>query len=644
MVQAELLQAVRRAAASLARRQRPDGHWLFPLEADATIPADYVLLQHYLDRIDDGLNARIGTYLRRIQSPGGGWPQYTGGSFDLSVSVKAYFALKAVGDATDAPHMLRARERILEQGGAEQASVFVRIQLALFGVVPWNSLPAMPVEILLLTRWFPVTIWRVAYWSRTFIVPLVVLQALRPTARNPRKVAIDEIFRTPPDQVQVFDRARSTSTWSHLFRLADTLLRWVEPYWPRGFRRRAIAAAVSFVEERLNGEDGLGAIYPPMAYALMMFDALGYSPDHPLVATAWRALHRLVIVEGQEAYCQPCVSPVWDTALVGHALRAATDCGAGDYRRAVTNACNWLAGRQVTQVRGDWAVSRPRLAPGGWAFQYRNDHYPDLDDTAIVALLLHADDEARYQSAVERARRWIAGMQGRAGAWGAFDVDNDRHVLNHVPFADHGALLDPPTADVTARCLSLLATLGRTEDAPHRARALAWLRQAQEQDGSWFGRWGLNHIYGTWSVLEALSAAKVAPSDTMVRRAVAWFRTIQRDDGGWGEDARSYEAAAYVEAAESLASQTAWAMLGLMAAGETGPALSRGAEFLVRMQGDGDAWPERLFNATGFPRVLALKYHGYPVVFPLLALARYTALHSNPRSESAQQLCSVDTC
>lgn len=633
------LQAVQRGADGLLRRQRPDDHWVFPLEADATISADYVVLQHYLDRIDDGLNGRIGTHLRRIQAAEGGWSQYPSGPFDLSVSVKAYLALKAIGDPADAPHMVRARERILERGGAERANVFARIQLALFGVAPWDSLPAMPVEMLLLPRWFPITIWRVAYWSRTFIVPLVVLQALRPAARNPRSVTVGEIFRVAPDQVRHWGRQRITSAWSHVFRMADTLLHRLEPLWSSRLRARAIAVAVAFVEERLNGEDGLGAIYPPMAYALMMFDALGYPNDDPRVLTAWRALRRLVVDAGGEAYVQPCLSPVWDTALAGHALRAASECGAGDYRRATAAACDWLARRQVTDLRGDWAVSRPGLAPGGWAFQYRNAHYPDVDDTAAVALLLHAGGEARHAVAVERARLWIIGMQGRAGGWGAFDVDNDRVALNHMPFADHGALLDPPTADVTARCLALLATLGHADDEPCRARALSWLRRAQEADGSWFGRWGLNHLYGTWSVLEAMQAAGIAPSDTMVRRAVTWLMAVQRADGGWGEDARSYEAGAYVPASESLASQTAWAMLGLMAAGETGPVLSRGAEFLIRTQGEDGAWQERLFNATGFPRVLSLKYQGYPVFFPVLALARFARLHPDASRDGSHGQC-----
>jgi squalene-hopene/tetraprenyl-beta-curcumene cyclase len=616
-----LKEAIQTAALALLRHRQADGHWVFPLEADATIPADYVLLQHYLGRIDDRLNARIAAYLRRIQAAEGGWPQYPGGAFDLSVSVKTYFALKACGDPAGAPHMRRARAQILAAGGAERANTFARIQLALFGALPWASLPAMPVELMLLPRWFPITLWRMAYWSRTFIAPLVVLQALRPVARNPRRVSVEELMRGPAGEAHPWGQSRTTTGWSRLFTAADAVLRRLEPHWPSALRRRATDAAIRFVEERLNGEDGLGAIYPPMAYAVMMFDALGYGPDHPQVATAWRALRALVVEGDGEAYVQPCVSPVWDTALAAHALQAAAEAGVPNLGIPLAEARDWLAGREVT-IQGDWSVMRPRLAPGGWAFQYRNAHYPDVDDTAVVALLLHRDGAAAHAAAVARARTWIVGMQGRFGGWGAFDADNDREVLNHIPFADHGALLDPPTADVTARCLTLLSVLDRPEDGPARAAALRWLREAQERDGSWFGRWGMNHIYGTWSVLEALRAAGVGPEDPAVARAAAWLRAVQRADGGWGEDARSYETGAYVEACESLPSQTSWAMLGLMAADRGDDAVIRGAGFLLGARNAQGSWDETLYNATGFPRVLSLKYHGYPKYFPILALAR----------------------
>ena len=616
--------AIRRAADALFERCKPDGHWVFELEADATIPADYALLQHYLGRIDDGMQARIGRYLRRVQRPEGGWAMFPGGRFDLSVSVKAYFALKAIGDSPEASHMRRARTLILEAGGAERANTFARIQLALFGAIPWHGIPAMPVEILLLPDRFAFSLWRVAYWSRTFIVPLVVLQALRPRARNPRGITVDEIFSQPPERIRDWYPGPFRSQWGRLFKWFDAALKQIEPHAPRRSRTKAIAKALTFVDERLNGTDGIGAIYPPIAYSLMMFDALGIPADDPRVSSCWAALDGLLVEREalDETYIQPCVSPVWDTGWCAWACVAAEMAGIAQARPALEKACDWLADREIRDVRGDWAVLRPDIAPGGWAFQYRNDRYPDVDDTALVALLLHRHGGPTHRAAVARARTWILGMQSSNGGWGAFDADNDRDILNHIPFADHGALLDPPTADVTARCITFLAGLGRAEDRSAIARAIAFLRAEQAPDGSWFGRWGMNYIYGTWSVLVALRAAGVPPHDPTVRRAAEWLAMIQKPDGGWGEDAESYAVEAYAALPESLPSQTAWAMLGLIAAGRAGStAVARGESWLLRHQEADGTWPETAYNAVGFPRVLYLLYHGYGIYFPLMALS-----------------------
>ncbi len=399
--------AIAAAEAALQDQQAADGHWLFQLEADVTIPSEYVLLEHYLDRIDPELEARIGVYLRRRQSLDGGWPMFHGGTTNLSVSVKAYFALRAIGDAADMPHMARARERILAMGGAERSNVFTRVQLALFGQVPWRATPVMPVEIMHLPRWFFFHLSKVSYWSRTVMVPLLVLMALRPQARNPRGISVAELFRTPPDQVRDWFRGPYRSAWGPVFRWLDTALRPVQPLFPAAARKRALEAAVAFTVERLNGEDGLGAIYPAMANSAMMFDALGYAPDHPHAATAWRAIRKLLVVEPDYAYVQPCLSPIWDTGLAGHALAES----AGDRAPTVDAACEWLARRQVTTLRGDWADVRPGVPPGGWAFQYENAHYPDVDDTAVVAMLLHRAGDPAHAGAVERARDWVLGMQ-----------------------------------------------------------------------------------------------------------------------------------------------------------------------------------------------------------------------------------------
>ena len=628
-----LVAAVARAGNALNRRQQTDGHWVFELEADATIPAEYVLLEHYLDRIDPGLQAKIGVYLRSIQGTHGGWPLFHDGEFNLSASVKAYFALKAIGDAPDASHMARARAAILAAGGAERTNVFTRIQLALFGQIPWRAAPVMPVEIMHLPRWFPFHLSKISYWSRTVIVPLLVLMTLKPQARNPRGIAIPELFVTPPDRVQDWIRGPYRSTWGRFFKVVDAVLRRIEPGFPAAWRRRAVQKAENFVIERLNGVDGLGAIYPAMANSVMMFDLLGYKPEHPHAAIAWEAVRKLLVVGPDSAYCQPCFSPVWDTALAGLAMAEAGFIPeGGPHATGVDAASAWLRERQITDVVGDWAVRRPNLAPGGWAFQYNNPHYPDVDDTAVVGLLLARNGDPANAAAIARAKTWVIGMQSGGGdasdgGWGAFEPENTHAYLNHIPFADHGALLDPPTADVTARCVSFLVDTGMTRNDPVLARAIAYLRREQEADGSWFGRWGTNYIYGTWSVLCALNAAGIPHDDAMMRRAVAWLLSVQRDGGGWGEDEESYSAGAPGQYKANTPSQTAWALLGLMAAGEAAhPAVARGVDWLMSTQRPDGEWDELPYTAVGFPRVFYLRYHGYKLFFPLMAMARFRNL------------------
>jgi squalene-hopene/tetraprenyl-beta-curcumene cyclase len=612
--------SIDRARSVLKRRQHADGHWLFELEADATIPAEYVLLEHFLDRIDAPLEAKIGVYLRSVQGEHGGWPLFHDGAFNLSASVKVYYALKAIGDDPAAPHMRRARDAILAAGGAERTNVFTRAQLALFGQVPWRAVPVMPLEIMHLPLWFPFHLSKVSYWSRTVIVPLLVLMARRPLARNPRGVGIAELFVTPPEDVRDWIRGPYRSGWGRFFKAVDSLLRLL----PDRRANSAVQTAVAFVTERLNGSDGLGGIYPAIANSVMMFDALGYSPDHPSAATAWTAVRKLLVVEADRAYCQPCLSPVWDTSLAGHAMAEADE--------ATGAACTWLRTRQILDVAGDWAVRRPGLRPGGWAFQYENPHYPDVDDTAVVGMLLYRNGDPADAEPLARAREWIIGMQsgggGRLdGGWGAFEPENIHFHLNHIPFADHGALLDPPTSDVTARCISFLSQTGMAPTDPVMRRALNFLRREQEPDGSWFGRWGTNYIYGTWSVLCALNAVGLSNEDPAVRRAVDWLVAVQREDGGWGEDEESYGSAPHGRYGESTPSQTAWAVLGLMAAGSMDhPAVARGIAWLMEAQRSDGEWSELPYTAVGFPRVFYLRYHGYRLYFPLLALARYNNL------------------
>src|SRR5262245_44678510 len=478
------------AATALLDLQRTDGHFVFELEADATIPAEYVLMRHYLgEPVNTSLERKIAVYLRRIQSADGGWPLFHEGASNISASIKAYFALRMIGDPTDAPHMARAQRWIHASGGAAASNVFTRNLLALYGALPWRAVPVVPVEIMLLPRWFPFHLDKISYWARTVLVPLTVINALKPKARNRGGVGIDELFVIPPEQVRVWHKGPHQKwPWAQLFGGIDRLLRIAEPFFPAAARSRAIAKAVQFVSLRLNGEDGLGAIFPAMANAVLMFDALGYPPDHPQRSTARASLEKLLVVKEDEAYCQPCLSPVWDTALVAHTL---LEVGTPAAEKGARRGLEWLLPRQILDIVGDWAASRPGVRPGGWAFQYENPYYPDLDDTAVIVMGMDraaqrpsADANSAYRRAIGRGREWVLGLQSRNGGWSAFDADNTYEYLNNIPFSDHGALLDPPTADVTARCASMLAQLG---DKPGQSealdRALAYLRRNQEKDG-----------------------------------------------------------------------------------------------------------------------------------------------------------------
>jgi squalene-hopene/tetraprenyl-beta-curcumene cyclase len=489
----------------------------------------------------------------------------------------------------------------------------------------------MPVEIMLLPQWFPFHLSKVSYWARTVIVPLLVLNAKRPVARNPRGVRIDELFHGAPVSTGLPPRAGHQSQgWFTFFRGVDHVLRLVDGLFPKYTRERAVKAAVSFVDERLNGEDGLGAIFPAMANSVMMYDVLGYPADHPNRVIARQSLDKLLVIKDDEAYCQPCLSPVWDTSLAAHALLETGDPRA---ERAVEQGLQWLLPLQILDVRGDWISRRPDVRPGGWAFQYRNDYYPDVDDTAVVAMAMQRSAALTqsnvYDASIARAREWVVGMQSSDGGWGAFEPENTQYYLNNIPFSDHGALLDPPTSDVSGRCLSMLAQLGEfpSNSEPAR-RAYDYILNEQESDGSWYGRWGMNYIYGTWSSLCSLNAAGMTHDDPRMKRAAQWLISIQNQDGGWGEDGTSYKLnyRGY-EQAESTASQTAWGLMGLMAAGCVDhPAVERGVEYLMREQREHGLWDETRFTATGFPRVFYLRYHGYRKFFPLWALARYRQL------------------
>lgn len=619
----ELEEKFTQARNAILSLQNPDGHWCFPLEADCTIPAEYILMMHFMDEIDVILENKIARFLRDKQDMShGGWPLYYGGAFDISCTIKSYYALKLAGDSPDAAHMVRAREAIHHHGGAAKANVFTRLLLAMYDQIPWRAVPVVPSELALLPSWFPFHISKVSYWSRTVMIPLSILCTLKAKAINPRQVNIRELFIVPPEEEKNYFPKADTFL-KRIFMLVERLLSKVEPHLPQSIRQYSIRRAERWTLERLNGECGIGAIFPAMVNAHEALTLLGYAYDHPSRVQCRNALRGLLIDEGERAWCQPCTSPVWDTVLTCLALQedSTTD------QKPVYKALDWLVKQQVLDEPGDWRDKRPDLPGGGWAFQYANPHYPDLDDTAAVAWALEQAEENPHPYALERAANWLAGMQSKNGGFAAFDIDNVHHYLNEIPFADHGALIDPPTSDVTARCVGFLGKYGK-----HQREVwwgISFLLREQEKSGAWFGRWGTNYIYGTWSVLEALQLVRFDRHHISVQRAVKWLKSVQRNDGGWGETNDSYLDADLAGrfAETSTAFQTAWAVLGLMAAGEVhSDSVRQGINYLLSHQSSDHLWEEPWFTAPGFPRVFYLRYHGYSKFFPIWALARYRAL------------------
>ena len=616
----DLADAVARARRALLADQHSDGHWCYELEADCTMPADYVLFLRYLGTREPELEAKIGNYVRSRQAEHGGWPLYLGGDLDMSCTVRAYYALKLIGDDPDAPHMKKAREAVLARGGAARANVFTRIALAIFGQVPWRAVPFIPPEIMLLPRWFFFHLDKVSYWSRTVMVPLFVIYAFKARAANPDGIGVRELFTKDPDVERNYFPVRSLM--NRLILWVERSVRPLEPVIPGWIRRKALRMAQEWFVPRCN-EGGLGAILPAMINAYMALDLLGHDHDEELMVKIRQAIDDLLVEREESAYFQPCVSPVWDTGLAALAL---LEDGAQENRSQLERALGWLRPLQLLDEPGDWQVNHPRLPGGGWAFQYENAFYPDLDDTAVVAWAMHLSaDRDRYTEPIARATDWLRGMQSSNGGFAAFDADNTHSILNEIPFADHGALLDPPTSDVSARCVALMGQLGRAEDRECLDRVLAYLRAEQEHDGSWFGRWGTNYIYGTWSVLSALEQVSDHETCDMVEPAVLWLKNVQHPDGGWGESNDTYLDRGRGCAKDcSTAFQTAWGLLGLMAAGEAdSDAVRRGVDYLMANLNADGRWEDPFFTAPGFPRVFYLKYHGYSQFFPLWALARY---------------------
>lgn len=619
-------EALERARAWLVARQHAEGFWVAELEADASITAEYLLLRHFVGAVRHIQERKAARALLERQGADGAWPVYHGGPGNVSTTAKTYLALRAAGVPAHDRALRRARAFVLDRGGLPAVNTFTKAQFAMVGQFDWRSVPAIPVEIVLLPSWAGFHLGAISYWSRATLVPLAVLASLRAVRRLPGDAGRGELVRSPADEAPPLPPfAAPRLSWRNAFLLAERAVKRYERLGLTRLRRRAIEEALAWMAPRM-GEGGLGAIYPAMAGAVMALHCLGRPLDDPLLAGALAALEGLVLEDATRMRVQPCLSPVWDTAIAMNALGAA---GLPADDPALRAGAAWLASREVRR-RGDWAARARPVEPSGWAFQFENAWYPDVDDTAAVLLAMTRaarPADPGEAAAVRRGLDWLLAMQSSNGGWGAFDVDNDRLVFNQIPFADHGALLDPPTADLTGRCLEILGHLGYDRRFGPAARAIAFLRREQEPDGSWYGRWGVNHIYGTWSVLSGLSAIGEPMDQPYVQRAVQWLVARQHGDGGFGESCASYETGRRDIPVPSTPSQTAWALLGLLAAGAVRhPAVARGIDYLVATQRPDGTWHEDLFTGTGFPRVFYLRYHLYRQAFPLWALGRRASL------------------
>ena len=606
--------------------QQPDGHWVAELQGDTILESETVILLAYLGEERGDKARKAARYIRDHQQADGSWSNYPGGPLEVSVSVKAYFALKLTGHDPAADYMARARRAILAAGGAGAVNSFTKFYLALLGQIPYANCPSVPVELVLLPRWFYVNLYAMSSWTRTIVVPLTIFSACKPRRGLPDALGIRELFVEDPHAPRwPAVPTRRWFSWPNFFLGVDWLYKKCERRLGP-IRRRALRLAASWMRERLTQGDGLGAIYPPMVYTILALDCLGVRSDEPEMIEARKTLDALVIEEDETVHWQPCFSPVWDTALT---LNALAESGLTTASPAVAAGVDWLLAREVRN-KGDWSLTNPHLEPAGWFFEYRNYAYPDTDDTAMVLLALsrtRALTGPTAGAAADRGVAWLVGMQNRDGGWAAFDRDINREVLTKVPFADHNAMLDPSCPDITARVLEALAAFGHAQGQLHVERGLRFLEATQDLRGCWPGRWGVNYLYGTWQVLLGLRAVGYDMDGPLVRRAVAWMVSVQQPGGGWGESCASYDDPALAGRGEVTASQTSWAVLALLAAGEVEhPATRAGIAYLTSTQRDDGGWDEEPFTGTGFPKVFYLKYHYYCLYFPLLALARFARL------------------
>jgi squalene-hopene/tetraprenyl-beta-curcumene cyclase len=623
---AKLDHAIASSHAYFRREQHEQGYWHRPLEANATMDAEYVFFMHFMGRVDARRQERVVAHLLATQLEDGSWALYPGAPGHQSNTIEAYFALKLAGLPASHPALARARAFVLAHGGLATAGVFTRTFLAYFGQFPWDGVPAMPVELVLLPTWFPINIYEMSSWARGTVVPLTVLMALRPSVAIPSERGVDELWVRPPAPADyAFPADDQLVTWRNFFLALDRVLKVIGRSPVKPLRKRALAAAATWILEHQDANGGWGGIQPAMVNSVMALRALGYADDHRAVAKGIQGIEDFMIEEGDQLFYQPCVSPTWDTALAAKAL---LDSGMAPGDPALQQAAEWLLDNQIFRP-GDWQIKKPDLEPGGWAFEFANDWYPDTDDTAVILMVLERitmADTRRQRRAIRRGLNWTLGMQSRSGGWGAFDVDNERQIFNRIPFADMEAMLDEPTADLTGRHLELMGAFGYDLEMRRARRALDFVRRTQEVDGSWWGRWGVNYIYGTWSVLAGLRGIGESLEQPYVRRAVQWLKDHQNEDGGWGETCDSYADPSLAGRGPSTPSQTAWALLGLMAGEDAmSPELIRGISHLAMTQGRDGTWNEEQFTGTGFPRHFYLRYYMYRNYFPLMALGAFRA-------------------
>ncbi len=640
--------AVRRAQDWLLAKQRPDGHWVGELEGDTILETEYVLMLQFLGDPDQEKLRKLCNYaVRHWQNEDGGFPIYPGGPSDVSASVKVYFACKLSGFSADVEFMHRTKECVLRLGGVTHCNVFTKLYLAIFGQYDWEAVPTIPPEFFFVPNWFYLNLYAMSSWSRCILVPLAVINACRPYREVPHQCDIDELYLggkgegRPP----LAHGVRPIS-WRGFFLAADRVLKLHDKSPIKPLRATALRAAEQWMRDRQFASGGLGAIFPAMTHAVMAYKCLGYADDHPAVQHELAELASFEIEDGDEIRLQPCFSPVWDTALSVNAL---VDSGLPGDHPAIGSAVEWLLSKQTT-TQADWAVMSGRTQPGGWFFEYENEFYPDVDDTIMVLMALYkascpngaswTDAPERVREAMRRGLDWVWAMQNKDGGWGSFDKDNDRMLFQYVPFADHNAMLDPATSDITARTLEMFSYFEVTKSDPRVKRALKFLHQEQEADGSWFGRWGVNYLYGTWQTLRGLGRIGEDVRGASIRKAAAWLKGVQNEDGGWGETCRSYDDPERFKAkGPSTASQTSWALMGLMNAGcnESAEAVS-GFEYLLRTQREDGTWDEPWFTGTGFPRVFYLRYHLYCHYFPLWAMGQHLEIRRHAKGARRRSL------